>query len=93
VIVCRDGEKAVIERVIHQLNFRIQGIIIESQLVRWYDLALRGHFQKRLGNDLLHSLKTEFEIEFPFSHTFEGFYRERKYHEINQPDSPFWIGE
>lgn len=93
VIVCRDSEKEIIERITNQLNFRLQGIITESQLIKWYERALRGNFQAQLGTDLLKSLRTEFQNEFPFSHSFEGFYRNRRYHQINQPDSLFWVRE
>ena len=93
VIVCRDSEREVIERITEQLNFRIQGIITESQLVAWYDRALHGNFHERLGNDLLKSLKTEFQNEFPFSETFEGFYQDRRYDIVSQPASLFWLGE
>lgn len=93
VIVCVDGEKDIIERICLQLNQRIQGIIVQSQLVHWYNQALRGTFSPQLGEDLLHSLRQEFRNEFPFSTTFEPFYIERGYNSIHQPDSPFWIEE
>ena len=91
VIVCKDSEKEIIERVCQQLGQRIQGIIVQSQLVEWYDQALRGDFSERLGDDLLNSLRQEFRNEFPFSGTFEPFYNERGYNKIHQPDSPFWL--
>jgi hypothetical protein len=93
VIVCVDGEKDIIERICRQLNQRIQGIIVQSQLVQWYNQALRGEFSSRLGEDLLQSLRQEFRNEFPFSTTFEPFYTERGYNTIHQPDSPFWLEE
>lgn len=93
VIVCKDSEKDIIERVCQQLGQRIQGIIVQSQLVQWYDQALRGAFSERLGSDLLNSLRQEFRNEFPFSETFEPFYNERGYSRIDQPDSPFWLEE
>ncbi len=91
VIVCVDGEKKIIERICQQLGHRIQGIILQSQLVTWYDSGLRGDFSKRLGNDLLKGLRQEFRNEFPFSNTFEPFYNEREYNKIYQPDSLFWL--
>ena len=91
VIVCKDSEKEVIERVCQQLNERIQGIIVQGQLAQWYDQALRGNFSERLGNDLLNSLRQEFRNEFPFSETFEPFYNERGYNNVHQPNSPFWL--
>jgi hypothetical protein len=91
VIVCVDGEKDIIERICRQLNQRIQGIIVQSQLVHWYTQALRGAFSPQLGNDLLQSLRQEFHNEFPFSKTFEPFYTERGYHTLEQRDSLFWV--
>ncbi|MDM8550409.1 HaeII family restriction endonuclease [Desulfobacterales bacterium HSG2] len=74
VIVCSDGEKEITERVCQQLSHSIQGVIVQSQLVEWYNLALRGHFSSCLSTDLLNSLCQEFHNEFPFSKTFEPFY-------------------
>jgi len=91
VIVCKDSEKETIDRVCQQLGQRIQGIIVQSQLVEWYDRALRGAFSRRLYTDLLQSLRQEFRNEFPFSETFKTFYLERGYHNIYQPSSPFWL--
>jgi len=91
VIVCADGEKEIIERVCQQLNHSIQGIIVQSQLAEWYNLALHGDFSSRLSIDLLNSLRQEFCNEFPFSRTFEPFYHERGYDDIHQPDSLFWL--
>jgi hypothetical protein len=91
VIVCKDGEKEIIDRVCRQLGQRIQGIIVQSQLVKWYNQALHGDFSERLGDDLLSSLRQEFRNEFPFSETFRAFYEERGYHKIHQPSSPFWL--
>lgn len=91
VIVCKDSDKEIIERILLQLGQNIQGIIIQSQLAEWYDLALRGNFSNRIGNDLLNSLRQEFRNEFPFSKTFEPFYNERGYNKIYQPKSHFWI--
>lgn len=90
VIVCKDSDRETIERVIRQLGQRIQGIIVESQLVRWYNQALRGEFAEELGNDLLDSLRQEFRNEFPYSTTFETFYKERGYDRVPESSSPFW---
>ncbi len=91
VIVCKDGEREIIERVCHQLGQRIRGIIVQSQLISWYDLALHGNVTAHLGKDLLASLQQEFRNEFPFSETFHSFYKQRGYDSIHRPDSPFWI--
>jgi len=44
IIVCKDSEKETIERVLQQLGHRVRGVIVQSQLIRWYDEALRGRF-------------------------------------------------
>ena len=91
VIVCKDSEKEIIERVCQQLDRRIQGIIVQNQLAQWFNRALRGEFSERLGNDLLNNLRLEFRNEFPFSETYVPFYNEREYNNIHQPNSPFWL--
>jgi len=93
VIVCKDSERETIERVCQQLGQRIQGVIVQSQLVQWYEQALRGDFASRLGDDLLNSLRQEFRNEFPYSTTFEAFYKERGYDRVPQSSSPFWCGD
>lgn len=91
VIVCKDSELAVINRVSSQIGPNIQGIITQNQLVDWYNQALRGTFSNQLGNDLLESLRWEYQREFPFSQSFQPFFEERNYHQIQSPESPFWI--
>jgi len=90
VIVCKDGEKEVLERVCQQLGQRIQGIIVQSQLAHWYEVALRGDFAALLGKDLLGSLRREFQGEFPYSKTFKKFLSERGYSSIRKCPSIFW---
>jgi type II restriction enzyme len=95
IIVCKDAEKDTIYRVCHQLGIseRIQGIITKSDLIRWYNKALRGKFSNILAKELLLSLKTEFTNEFPYSRTFKDFYRGRRYHLITESRSPFYENE
>jgi hypothetical protein len=93
VIVCKDGEREAIEHVLQQLGHRVQAIIVQSQLVRWYKQALRGEFANRLGNDLLSNLRQEFQNEFPYSVTFKSFYGERGYDSVPESSTPFWRGD
>jgi len=93
VIVCNDSERETIERICKQLGQRIQGIITQNQLVKWYDEALHGKFSNILGNSLLNSLRQEFRNEFPHSVTFDTFYNERKYNCIPKSLSSFWIDD
>ncbi len=92
VIVCKDAERNVIERVCQQLGQRLRGIIQESQLVAWYERALAPNREDGLGETLLNSLIREFDLEFPFSETFHEFYEERGYDKISKPEveCPFW---
>lgn len=90
VIVCKDSERRTIEYVLQQLGHRVQAIIVQSQLVHWYEQALHGEFGNRLGEDLLNNLRQEFRIEFPYSTTFESFYREREYDRVPKSLSQFW---
>lgn len=93
IIVCKQSQKAVIQTVFSQSGFgsKIQSIITESDLGRWYEKALRGRFSKILGNELLSRLKVEFESEFPVTHKFESFFRERHYESIEAEGSPFYV--
>ncbi|HEY89091.1 MAG TPA: HaeII family restriction endonuclease [Thermoflexia bacterium] len=91
MIVCKDSEREIINRVCQQLGQRIQGLIVQSQLVEWYNRALRGDFSKQLATDLLRSLRQEYRNEFPFRETLRDFYKERGYQRIYQPSSPFWL--
>ncbi len=93
VIVCKDAERETIERVCQQLGQRIRGIITQTDLVRWYEEALRGKFADQLGKDLLESLRQEFQNEFSYTKTFEGFYKEREYDRVSKSSSPFWCAD
>jgi len=93
VIVCKDAEREIIERVSQQLGQRVRGIITETDLTRWYDEALLGKFADLLGKDLLGSLRQEFQNEFSYSKTLEGFYKEREYDRVPKSSSPFWCSD
>lgn len=86
VIVCRDADAETISSVALQLGHRIKGIIQESQLIRWYDAAFSDRWRATLGATVLGNLRREFENEFPFSSTFQEFYKERGYDRILEPE-------
>ena len=46
VIVCKDSEEKIIFSFLNQIGWktRIQSIITESELIAWYEKALRGRF-------------------------------------------------
>lgn len=64
VVVCRDAEKDVIERVSKQLGFeRVRAIVTIADLEAWYETALRS-YPSRLGRPLLRHLRHEFNEEY-----------------------------
>lgn len=67
VIVCKDAEKEVIFSLLSQIGYRsrIQSIITESNLIAWYERALRGKFSNLLGDKLLESVRFGIIEEFP----------------------------
>src|SRR3989344_5283816 len=81
VLVCLDGEKETIEKVMNQLPFspRIQGIITLSDLMNWYSICLSKKYSKTLGKFLLSDLKREFNNEFPSTSAISPFLKERGY--------------
>ncbi|MEZ7892707.1 MAG: HaeII family restriction endonuclease [Candidatus Wallbacteria bacterium] len=83
VIVCKDSEEKVIISLLNQIGWKakIQSIITESNLLVWYEKALRGKYSMVLGNKLLEILALEIKHEFPTadSEEFEKFYFGRKY--------------
>jgi HaeII restriction endonuclease len=92
VIVCRDSEQALIVSLLNQIGWRakIQSIITESDLTRWYQKALRGSFGKDLGSRILLTLKEQIIAEFPASDNqdFTEFYESRNY---NLLTDDLWI--
>lgn len=91
IIVCRDSEQKVIQSLLVQLGWRarIQSIIIESQLIKWYDKAMRGKFKSILGLPILEKLIDEMTSEFPATknENIEPFMNERGYTNI---DTALW---
>lgn len=86
VIVCKDSEESVINLLLNQLGWksRIQSIITESELIEWYERALRGTFANSIGDKLLKSISDEIVLEFPSADNsdFMEFYKERGYDKL-----------
>lgn len=86
VIVCKDSEESVINSLLNQLGWksRIQSIITESELIDWYERALRGSFADTIGNKLLKSISDEIILEFPSADNldFMKFYNGRGYDKL-----------
>jgi hypothetical protein len=92
VIVCRDSEQALILSLLNQIGWKakIQSIITESDLKRWYEKALRGSFGADIGERVLLTLKEQILAEFPASDNkdFTKFYEDRNY---NLLTDDIWI--
>lgn len=81
VIVCKDGEQAVISSLLTQIGWRsrIQSIVTEGNLVEWYDKALRGRYASCLGQLLIDTLRKEMKKEFPSISVFSQSLKDRHY--------------
>lgn len=86
VIVCKDAEKEVIVSLLTQIGWRshIQSIVTESDLVNWYEKALRGSYSESLGDKLLFCLAQEIAQEFPSVDTTPEVIKKRHYERIPQ---------
>lgn len=86
VIVCKDSEERIIVSLLNQLGWKskIQSIITESDLINWYEKALRGQFANEMGDKILTALRNEIQIEFPATDVvdFNHFLQERGYNKI-----------
>jgi hypothetical protein len=91
VIVCKDTEQKIILSILNQIGWKskIQSIVTESDLLLWYERALRGNFSGTIGNNVLTKLRDEIQVEFPATDNFEfkKFQHERGYQKINDD---FW---
>jgi len=87
VIVCKSSERDLILSLVNQLGWksRIQSIITESNLIKWYDKALRGSYSHALARNLLTLLGHEISLEFPIADTTDlvNFLSVRGYDKIS----------
>lgn len=67
IIVCKDVERKVLVSVLNQIGWasRIQSIVTEGDLFKWYEKALRGTFSHVMGKNLLDTFAEEMQAEFP----------------------------
>lgn len=86
VIVCKDTEQKIIVSLLNQLGWKskIQSIVTESDLLRWYEKALRGKFADSIGDTVLKKLSDEIQVEFPSTDKkeFLQFIEKRGYHKL-----------
>jgi hypothetical protein len=87
VIVCKDTEQKIIVSLLNQMGWKskIQSIVTESDLLRWYEKALRGKFADVVGDAVLKKLSDEIQIEFPTTDKkeFLKFIEKRSYHQLH----------
>ena len=90
VIVCKDVEKGVIVSLLNQIGWRsrIQSVVTESDLISWYEKALRGTYSDELGDKLLRCMREEMSNEFPDIENVPDIIKNRHYEKISHPD---WI--
>lgn len=90
VIVCKDAEQKIIVSLLNQIGWKskIQSIVTETDLMRWYEKALRGKFAKSIGDKVLKNLTEEIRIEFPATDDseFKTFITQRGYHQLSDKD-------
>lgn len=82
VIVCQEAEKKVILSLLTQIGWkaRIQGIVTENELVKWYEKALRGNFSESLGKKIINIILQQITKEFPSTDSaFVTFWNSRGY--------------
>lgn len=81
VIVCKDAEREVIVHLLNAIGWQshIQSIVTESNLVDWYNRALRGKFSNMMSTSLLECLQKEIAIEFPSVRDVPDIIRSRNY--------------
>ncbi|WP_072622744.1 HaeII family restriction endonuclease [Spirulina major] len=69
VIVCKEAERNLIVSILNQIGWKskIQSIITETDLIAWYEKAMRGKFAKVIGKKVLKHITDEIVVEFPAS--------------------------
>jgi type II restriction enzyme len=67
VIVCKESEEKIIVSILNQIGWKskIQSIVTETDLLVWYEKALRGKFADTIGDNILRRLNDEIQVEFP----------------------------
>lgn len=85
VIVCKDAEKDVIVSLLTQIGWKahIQSVVTESDLIEWYEKALRGQYSELLGENLISTLIEEIALEFPSIDDTPQCLKDRHYDRIS----------
>lgn len=90
VIVCKGVGRNVIVSLLAQIGWKshIQSIVTETDLINWYEKALRGKYSNLIGDELLSCLCFEIAEEFPSVDDIPDILKKRHYEKISDP---FWI--
>lgn len=87
VIVCKDSEEKFIISLLNQIGWKskIQSIITEKDLIKWYEKALRGCYANQIADKVLTILANEIQVEFPATNNedLQLFKKKRGYKNIN----------
>lgn len=89
VIVCKAAERGLIVSLLTQIGWKskIQSVVTEDDLVRWYEKALRGTYSAEMGERLLKTMCEQITLEFPSIEQGGGILSERNYKDIHDD---FW---
>ncbi|MCK9524588.1 MAG: HaeII family restriction endonuclease, partial [Limnochordia bacterium] len=89
VIVCKSADKKIILSLLTQIGWKakIQSVITESDLIRWYEKALHGKYSETMGSRLVETLSNEIAGEFPSTVGIPEILSSRSYHTISDD---FW---
>jgi type II restriction enzyme len=73
VIVCKDTERKLILSLLNQIGWRskIQSIVTDTDLITWYEKALRGKFANKIGDRAMNKIANEIRVEFPATDNIE----------------------
>lgn len=89
IIVCKDAEQDIIVSLMTQIGWRsrIQSIVTETDLINWYEKALRGKHADIVGDKLMETLCSEIAEEFPSVTDLPVVLKSRHYENIT---NSFW---
>jgi len=89
IIVCKSAEQGVIVSLLTQIGWRakIQSVVTETNLIDWYERALRGNFATVMGDNLLTNIRASITDEFRSIGQEDNILTSRNYSRIN---NAFW---
>lgn len=88
-LVCKDAEEKNIVSLLNQIGWKskIQNIVTEKELIKWYKKALTGTYSELLASKLLNTLSEEMQLEFPSLDALPDALTQRHYEKIS---NDFW---